>query len=64
MHLSVRLPKVDPLHIEPPTRCPLRDSQTKKKCTGTHCKEHQVNCRKPLYWPKTLSTRNLTPIER
>lgn len=49
MHLSVRLPKVEPLHIEPPTHCLLPDRKNpKKKCTGTHFKEHQSNCRKPL----------------
>jgi transposase-like protein len=49
MHLSVRLPKVEPLHIEPPTHCLLPDPKNpKKKCTGTHFKGHQSNCRKPL----------------
>ena len=48
MHLSVRLPRVEPLHIEPPTRCPLRDPKSKKKCTGTHFKEHQRHCAKPV----------------
>lgn len=49
MHLSVRLPKVEPLHIEPPTRCPLPDpNHPKKKCKGTHFKEHQWNCDKPI----------------
>ncbi len=49
MHLSVRLPKVEPAHIEPPARCPLHDPRNpKKKCNGTHFKEHQANCRKPL----------------
>ena len=42
MHLNLRLPKVDPLEICPPTRCP------KKKCSGTHFKEHPLPCRKPL----------------
>ena len=42
MHLNLRLPKVEPLEIHPPTRCP------KKKCSGTHFKEHQLHCRKPL----------------
>jgi hypothetical protein len=42
MHLSVRLPKVEPLHIEPPTHCPLPDPKNpKKKCNGTNFKEHQ-----------------------
>ncbi len=49
MHLSVRLPKVEPLHIEPPIRCPLRDpKKPKRKCNGTHFKQHQGNCRKPV----------------
>ncbi len=53
MHLSVRLPKVEPVHIEPPTRCPLHDPRhPKKKCNGRHFKEHQVNCRKPLRDPR------------
>jgi len=49
MHLSVRLPKVEPLHIEPPTHCPLPDPKNpKKKCNGTHFKEHQLHCDKPI----------------
>jgi transposase-like protein len=49
MHLNMRLPKVEPLHIEPPTRCPLRDPKNrKKKCNGTHFKAHQSNCDKPI----------------
>jgi len=49
MHLSVRLPKVEPSHIEPPTHCPLRDLKNpKKKCGGMHFKEHQWHCQKPL----------------
>ncbi len=49
MHLRVRLPKVEPSHIEPPTHCPLRDPKdSKKKCNGTHFKEHQWSCHKPL----------------
>ncbi len=49
MHLSVCLPKVEPLHIEPPTHCPLPDPKNpKRKCNGTHFKEHQCNCRKPI----------------
>jgi len=49
MRLSVRLPKVEPLHIALPTRCPWRDPKNlKKKCNGTHFKEHQRNCQKPL----------------
>ncbi len=46
MHLSVRLPKVLPDQIPPPTRCPLK--RGKKKCCGRHFKLHQVVCRKPL----------------
>jgi transposase-like protein len=49
MHLSVRLPKVEPLHIELPTHCPFRDPKnSKKKCNGTLFKEHQWHCRKPV----------------
>jgi transposase-like protein len=49
MHLNMRLPKVEPLHIELPTRCPLRDPKNrKKKCNGTHFKEHQWHCDKPV----------------
>jgi transposase-like protein len=49
MHLSVRLPKVEPIHIEPPTQCPLPNpNNPKKKCTGTHFKEHQWTCHKPV----------------
>ncbi len=49
MHLSVRLPKVEPLHFEPPTRCPRRDPKNpKQRCTGTHFKEHALNVPKPL----------------
>lgn len=46
MHLSVRLPKVEPSAIPVPTRCPLRHG--KKQCVGLHFKLHQVVCRKPL----------------
>jgi transposase-like protein len=49
MHLSVRLPKVEPLHIEPPTHCPLRDPKNpKKQCNGTHFKAHELHCHKPV----------------
>jgi transposase-like protein len=49
MHLSVRLPKVEPLHIEPPTRCPLPNPKNPKhKCSGTRFKEHEWNCQKPV----------------
>ncbi|TAH51633.1 MAG: hypothetical protein EYC68_09725 [Chloroflexota bacterium] len=46
MHLSVRLPKVMPDQIQPPTCCPSRAG--KKKCKGRYFKLHQVVCRKPL----------------
>jgi len=42
MHLSVRLAKVEPTQIEPPTRCPF------SKCKGTHFKVHQVVCHKAV----------------
>lgn len=49
MHLNVRLPKVEPQTIQPPTSCPLPERQhPKKKCRGTHFKEHQLTCPKPL----------------
>jgi hypothetical protein len=49
MHLTVRLPKVEPQTILPPTRCPLPDPKNpKKKCHGTHFKEHQFTRHKPL----------------
>ncbi len=48
MHLSVRLPKLEPNAIQPPTRCPLKHPKTKRRCTGTHFKWHQVHCRKPV----------------
>ncbi len=49
MHLTVRLPKVQPETILPPTRCPFRDPKNpKRKCSGTHFKEHQRQCPKPL----------------
>lgn len=49
MRLNVRLPKVEPLQIQPPTHCPLPDRKhPKKKCGGTRFKVHQWNCRKPL----------------
>jgi len=46
MHLSVRLPKVLPDQIQPPTRLPLKRGT--KKCKGTHFKLHQVVCHKPV----------------
>ncbi len=48
MHLSVRIPKLDPSAIQPPTRCPLKQPNTKRRCTGTHFKLHQAHCRKPV----------------
>ncbi len=49
MHLTVRLPKVQPTEIRPPTRCPLRGrGKSKKLCPGSRFKLHQVVCRKPL----------------
>jgi transposase-like protein len=49
MHLNVRLPKVEPLEIQTPTQCPFRDRKhPSKRCKGTHFKEHQWNCRKPV----------------
>jgi transposase-like protein len=48
MHLSVRLPKLDPQVIPPPTRCPLKQRHTKRRCSGTHFKLHQVHVAKPL----------------
>ena len=49
MHLTVRLPKVQPTEIRPPTHCPLRGrGKSKKTCSGTRFKLHQVVCRKPL----------------
>lgn len=48
MHLSVRLPKLDPLSLQPPTQCPLKNRQTKRRCTGKHFKLHQVHAVKPL----------------
>jgi transposase-like protein len=53
MHLSVRLPNVEPLHIEPPTHCPLPDPKNpKKKCNGTNFKAHQWHCDKPIRDPR------------
>jgi transposase-like protein len=49
VHLSVRLPKVQPSEIETPTRCPLPARQhPKRRCSGTHFKAHELHCRKPL----------------
>jgi transposase-like protein len=49
MHLSVRLPKVQPQEFPVPTGCPLPDPKhPKHKCPGTHFKAHQWNCPKPV----------------
>jgi transposase-like protein len=49
MHLTVRLPKIQPTEIRPPTHCPLpMRGKSKKTCSGTRFKLHQVVCRKPL----------------
>jgi len=49
MHLSVRLPKVEPDSIQPPTTCPLLVGKRKlRPCSGRHFKLHQVACDKPL----------------
>lgn len=49
MHLNLRLPKVEPLEIHPPTHCLFPDRRhPKRKCSGTLFKEHQWNCRKPV----------------
>ncbi len=46
MHLSVRIPKVEPHAVQAPTRCPLKHPKTKRRCTGTQFKLHQAHCRK------------------
>lgn len=48
MHISVRLPKLEPTAMQPPTRCPLRHLKTHRRCTGMHFKLHQIHCRKPV----------------
>ncbi len=48
MRLSVRIPKLDPDAILPPTRCPWKHPKTKRRCTGSQFKLHQVHCRKPV----------------
>ncbi len=49
MHLSVRLPKVEPDSIPAPVTCPLRVGKRKSRlCAGRHFKLHQVKCDKPL----------------
>lgn len=44
MHISVRLPKIEPSLIEPPPQCPLHHPQTKRRCTGRHFTLHQGLC--------------------
>src|SRR5437867_13274484 len=48
MHISVRLPKLDPHATQPPTHCPLRLPKTKRQCTGTCFKVHQAHCHKSI----------------
>jgi transposase-like protein len=48
MHISVRLPKLEPNAIQLPTRCPLKHPKTRRRCTGRRFKMHQVHCRKPV----------------
>jgi hypothetical protein len=48
MHISARLPKLEPTAIESPTRCPCKHPKTRRRCTGTHFKMHQARCRKPV----------------
>lgn len=49
MHLAVCLPKVEPTQIATPRRCPLpARGDSKKRCSGTHFKLHQVVCRKSV----------------
>lgn len=48
MHISVRIPQIDPSAVQPPTRCPFRHSKTHRRCTGTQFKLHQVTCQKAV----------------
>ncbi len=49
MHLNVRLPKVQPATIQPPTNCPYPDRKhPKQPWAGTQCKLQQFNCQKPV----------------
>jgi transposase-like protein len=48
MHLSVRLPKVEPDLIQAPATCPWRVGKRKRPCSGRHFKLHQVQCVKAL----------------
>jgi transposase-like protein len=47
MHLTLRLPKIEPNDIPEPTHCPFH-LRNHRPCTGQHFKLHQVVCRKPL----------------
>ena len=49
MHLSVRLPKVEPDSIQAPVTCPFWVGKRKQRpCSGQHFKLHQVACDKAL----------------
>lgn len=49
MYMNMRLPKVEPGEIEPPTHCSLPDpDHPEQKCNGVHFKPHQFDCQKPL----------------
>jgi hypothetical protein len=49
MHLTVRLPKVQPAEIHPPTHCPRRGpGKSRRPGSGTRFKLDQIVCRKPL----------------
>ena len=49
MHLSVRLPQIEPESIQPPATCPVQVGKRKqRRCGGQHFKLHQVACDKPL----------------
>jgi transposase-like protein len=49
MHLSVRLPKVEPDTIQAPVTCPFQVGKSKlRPCSGRHFKLHQIQCDKPL----------------
>lgn len=48
MHISVRIPKLDPTSLQTPTRCPWKNPKTKRQCPGTHFTLHQAHCRKSV----------------
>lgn len=48
MHISVRIPQLDPQTIVAPTRCPWKNPKTKRRCRGTHFKLHQAHCHKAV----------------